>query len=130
MGVQLSLSAGVTGAPTPTVRWQISSDGSSWSDIPSATSNPARVAFGMADNGKYIRIVATNAIGSVESNPALLTISVNYSLNGQPGIDAFDALTFLSLFESTSAEDVIRADFNGDGVINDADLAMILGQLQ
>lgn len=67
----------VTGAPTPSLQWQLSSDGgTTFSNIAGATSNsyttPATAA---GDSGKQYRVTATNGSGNATSNPATLTVT-------------------------------------------------------
>lgn len=67
----------VSGTPTPTLQWQLSTDsGTNWSNINGATGatfsivNPA-----LANNGRRFRAVASNSAGTVNSNAALLTVT-------------------------------------------------------
>ena len=77
VGNAATFSVTATGTPTPTVQWQQSTDaGVTWADITAATSTsyttPATV---LADSGKRLRAVFTNALGSVNSNGAVLTVT-------------------------------------------------------
>jgi hypothetical protein len=72
-----SFSVTVTGTPTPTLQWQLSTDsGTSWSNINGATAvsytTPATAA---SDSGRQYRAVATNSAGSTNSNAATLTVN-------------------------------------------------------
>jgi subtilisin-like proprotein convertase family protein len=51
------------------------------------------------------------------------------NINGDTATDAYDLLEFLKLFGSTAPADLAKADFNGDGLINDADLTLLLNAL-
>lgn len=66
-----------TGIPAPTFQWQVSTDGgASFSDITGATgASYATPATALADNGRRFRVVATNAVGSVTSTSALLSVT-------------------------------------------------------
>lgn len=66
-----------SGTPSPTIQWQQSSDaGASWGDITGATSSSyTTAATTVADSGTQYRAVATNAIGTVNSNAATLTVN-------------------------------------------------------
>jgi hypothetical protein len=69
-------SVSVTGQPAPTLQWQRSTNGSTWTDIPGANGasyNTGPVA--LSQNGELFRVVATNASGSVTSSPATLTVT-------------------------------------------------------
>ena len=77
VGNAATFSVTASGTPTPTVQWQQSTDaGVSWVNITAATSTsyttPATV---LADSGKRLRAVFTNALGSVNSNGAVLTVT-------------------------------------------------------
>ncbi|WP_161554236.1 RCC1 domain-containing protein [Stenotrophobium rhamnosiphilum] len=78
-GSSAHFSVVASGVPTPTFQWQVSSDnGTNWINITGATSasytTPATAA---GDNGKRFRAVASNSSASVNSNAALLTVSVS-----------------------------------------------------
>ena len=66
-----------TGTPTPTFQWQVSTDnGATWSNVSGATGATFTLTnVAIAQNGNQYRVVATNSAGSVNSNPATLTVS-------------------------------------------------------
>ncbi len=65
----VTLSAAASGNPTPSVQWQVSTNGGvSW-----AASGPSFAAIS-ADSGYEYRAVFTNTAGSAISNPATLTV--------------------------------------------------------
>ena len=68
----------VTGNPAPTLQWQLSTNaGGSFADIAGATgSSYTTTATVVGDNGHQYRVVATNTVGSVNSNAATLTVAV------------------------------------------------------
>jgi len=75
-GAQFSVAA--SGTPTPTLQWQLSTDGgANWSNINGATSAVLSLPAGvpLADNGRQFRAVASNGSGSVASNAAVLTVN-------------------------------------------------------
>jgi sugar lactone lactonase YvrE len=60
------------------VRWQLSTDGSTWADIPGATGTSLQVDRAtMQMNGYRYRAVATNVLGDTASQPATLTVFPN-----------------------------------------------------
>jgi beta-glucosidase len=65
VGGVVTLSAAATGTPAPTVRWQRSADGTSWSDVPGAVATSYQFTATAADNGAQYRAVFTNDLGSV-----------------------------------------------------------------
>ncbi|HET9682077.1 MAG TPA: immunoglobulin domain-containing protein, partial [Candidatus Limnocylindrales bacterium] len=77
--------AAASGSPTPTVQWEVSTDGASWSIIAGATSTsyttPATTA---AMNGYRYRAVFTNALGTAYTNTATLSVMTPPSVTAQP----------------------------------------------
>lgn len=68
-----------TGAPTPTVTWQMF-DGTSWLPVTGGTVSADGLTLtfattALADSGKQFRAVATNSEGSDTSAPATLTVN-------------------------------------------------------
>ncbi len=72
-----AFSAAATGAPSPLVRWQQSSNaGATWVDIGGATATSYSTApVALADNGLKFRAVFSNAWGAVPSSAATLTVA-------------------------------------------------------
>ena len=74
-GNTATFTATATGSPTPTVQWQVSTNGgSNWSDISNATNTTYSFMAASGDNGNQYRAVFTNAIGNVATNAATLTV--------------------------------------------------------
>ncbi|MER3522950.1 MAG: hypothetical protein C4326_02510 [Ignavibacteria bacterium] len=68
-------SAAADAVPTPSVQWQVSSDnGGSWNDIAGATNATLSVIATPAENGLQYRARFTNALGTVGTNAAVLTV--------------------------------------------------------
>lgn len=64
------------GGTAPAYQWQDSLDGMTWTPLTGATNATLMLnAVGTADNGRRLRVVVSNALGSVTSNPALLTVT-------------------------------------------------------
>jgi len=75
-GNNATFTASATGTPAPTLQWQSSPNGTTWTDIPSATASPLTVtAPTVAQSGTQYRAVFTNTCGSVNSNAATLTVN-------------------------------------------------------
>jgi len=75
-GQSASFSASATGSPAPTVQWQVSSDGgTTFSDLPGATSTTLTFTASMSQNSNLYRAVFTNSSGSVTSSAATLTVN-------------------------------------------------------
>jgi thermitase len=73
-GQPASFTSIASGSPTPSVQWQVSSDGISWSDIAGATSTTYSFTAQSADNGKRFHAVFANSVGSATSDSATLTV--------------------------------------------------------
>jgi hypothetical protein len=75
-GASAEFTAAASGSPMPTVQWQLSTDGGvGWSDIAGATSTSyAIAAVALAASGDEFRAVFTNAVGSVATSAAALTV--------------------------------------------------------
>jgi len=77
-GETATFTSAASGTPTPTVQWQLSTDGgSSWADIggATATSYMTPTLLSSDDQNEY-RAVWTNSEGSATSNSATLTVTV------------------------------------------------------
>jgi predicted outer membrane repeat protein len=73
-GGTVTFTAAATGNPTPTVQWQVSTNGgASFSDMPGETSTSLTVAATPANNGNQYRAVFTNTCGSATTTAATLT---------------------------------------------------------
>lgn len=76
VGDMATFSAAADGTPMPTVQWQLDS-GSGWMDIDGAVEDSYTTPDATAAmNGWRYRAVFTNECGSIESDPALLTVEV------------------------------------------------------
>ena len=74
-GATASFTSEGVGNPLPTVQWQSSTDGTTWTDITGAVNTKLSFAAAVADNNKLYRAVWTNPEGSVYSTPVLLTVT-------------------------------------------------------
>ena len=75
-GQPVSFSAAASGQPTPTVQWQVSTDGGlNWNDVPGATAATLSFTAALGDNDKQYHAVFANAAGSATSDPATLTVN-------------------------------------------------------
>src|SRR5664280_2079573 len=77
-GQAVSFTAAATGLPTPTVQWQVSTDGgTTYAAVPGATSDTLTVADATtAENGNEYRAVLTNDSGGATTDAAVLTVAV------------------------------------------------------
>lgn len=75
-GTSVTFTALAIGSPTPSPRWQLSTDdGMSYNDIPGATSTTFSFTAIPAQDGNRFRAVFTNSGGSVTSNVAVLGVT-------------------------------------------------------
>ncbi len=82
-GTSATFTAGASGSPTPSVQWEVSSDGGgSWSEIAGASSTSYSFTTSSPQSGYQYRAVFTNSAGSATTNAATLTVTA------PPGGDA------------------------------------------
>ena len=70
-----TFNSGASGGPAPTVQWQESTNGTTWTNIGGATSSTLSFTTAIGDNNKQYRAVWTNIAGVVNSNAATLTVN-------------------------------------------------------
>jgi hypothetical protein len=75
-GQTATFTAAATGSPTPTVQWQVSTNGgSTWSNISGATATSYSVTnTTTSQSGHEYRAVFTNSVGSTTTSSATLTV--------------------------------------------------------
>ena len=73
-GQTATFSAAATGAPSPTVQWQVSIGGGAFTNVSGATSTSYPVVTTLGDNGNQYRAAFTNPVGTVYSTAATLTV--------------------------------------------------------
>ncbi len=85
-GALASFTAAASGSPTPTVQWQVSTNGGvSFSDIGGATSTTLSFTATAADNAKQYRARFTNTCGSnVTTTAGTLTVNSAPAISVQP----------------------------------------------
>lgn len=72
LGATVTLTAAASGVPAPTVRWQRL--GSTWVDVPGATSTSLAVKLSATTDGARYRAVFTNATGVATTSAATVTV--------------------------------------------------------
>lgn len=74
-GQDASFSVRVSGEPAPVIQWQERGAGGGWSDVGGATSAQLSVSVPDAGHdGRAYRVLASNALGSVASEAAVLSV--------------------------------------------------------
>src|SRR5213593_1884192 len=75
-GETATFTAAATGSPTPTVQWQVSTDGGvTFSNLSGATSTTLSFTTTLSQNGNKYRAVFTNSAGSATTTAATLTVN-------------------------------------------------------
>jgi hypothetical protein len=125
-GNTATFTAAATGTPTPTVQWQVSTNGgASWSDISNATNTTYSFTAVSGDNGNQYRAVFTNTAGSATSSAAVLsvvTLDVSRGQVQRSYVRYLDITTGqnsdASQIVSSSRIRLRKADLNGNGSVN------------
>jgi putative cell wall-binding protein len=75
-GQAATFTAVASGVPTPTVQWQVSTDRTTWADVPGATSTTMTITGTTTTmSGGQYRAVFSNSAGRATTAPATLTVS-------------------------------------------------------
>src|SRR5208337_2674648 len=97
-GQTATFTAAASGNPTPTVQWQMSTDGGkTFSDIPGATLATYSFTTTAAQNGSEYRAVFTNAAGTATTLAATLTVDYAPAVTSNPSnltVNAGETATF------------------------------------
>jgi hypothetical protein len=83
-GASASFTVGFSGVPTPTVQWQLSTDGGgTFANITGATSSTYSHVVATSESAWLYRAVVSNGKGSVSSQSAKLTVTAASVLRGK-----------------------------------------------
>ena len=74
-GSTASFTASASGSPSPTIQWDISTDGATWSPIVGATAATYSFAASVGESNYRFEAIFTNVVTSTTSNPATLTVN-------------------------------------------------------
>jgi CSLREA domain-containing protein len=84
-GHTASFTAAASGGPSPSVQWQVSTNGgTNWSNISGANSPTLSFTAQTSQNGHEYRAVFTNSSGSATTNAATLTVDAAPQITTQP----------------------------------------------
>ena len=84
-GQTATFTAAASGNPTPTVQWQVSTNGgSTFSNIPGATSTTFSFTATAAQNGDEYQAVFSNSVGTATTSAATLTVDFAPTVTTQP----------------------------------------------
>jgi hypothetical protein len=102
-GGTATFTAAASGSPTPTVQWQVSTDGgTTFNNVPGATSTTLMFTASASQNGHRFRAVFTNSCGSATSTAATLTVNTAPSVTTNPGDQATCAGSLVSFTAAAS----------------------------
>ena len=91
-GGTASFAAAAAGNPAPGVQWEVSTDGgTTFSPISGATSTTCSFTTSVSDNGKQYEAVFTNALGSMTTTVASLTVDYAPGVTTNPTSQALTA---------------------------------------
>jgi hypothetical protein len=125
-GNTATFTANASGSPTPTVQWQVSTNGgSSWGNISGATNTTYSFTTVSGDNGNQYRAVFTNTAGSATSSAAVLSVVTLDVSQGQIQRSYIRYLDITTAQSSVASQIVSsnrirlrKADLNGIGSQN------------
>ena len=122
-GANASFTASFSGTPTPTIQWQVSTNGGGiYNNIAGATSSPLTFATVAGNNGNLYRAVGTNTCGSVNTTGALLTVNTAPAVTGNPSNQSVPAGSNASFTASFSGSPTPTLQWqvstNGGGTYN------------
>ena len=88
-GQTATFTAAATGNPTPTVQWQVSSDGTNWSNVSTGTGGTTNsyttAALTSTNNGYQYRALYSNSVtANVATSAATVTVNFAPSISSQP----------------------------------------------
>ena len=81
---QATFTAAASGTPAPTVQWQVSSNGATWTNIVGATSTSYSVTATAANSGTQYHAVFTNSVGTATTTAATLTVNSLPTITSNP----------------------------------------------
>ena len=99
--VLTTFTAAATASPSPSVQWQVSSDGITWTDIPGATSTSFTFLAHASDNGKRYRAMFRNSANAVATAAAVLTVR-STARAARPGDFDGDGVTDMIVWRPSS----------------------------
>jgi hypothetical protein len=128
-GNTATFTAAASGSPTPTVQWQVSTDGNNWNAVSDGTGGTTgtytTATLAAGDNGKQYRAIFSNGVGSAATtNTATLTVQFAPSISTQPTnttINDGQTATFTAAATGSPAPTVQWQVNTGSGWANVAD---------
>jgi hypothetical protein len=102
-GQSVTFAVAATGTPAPRVQWQVSVGGGPFTNITAAHSLALKLTVRPSDNGNQYRAVFTNSVGTVETNPATLTVNYAPEITSQPVSQTVAVSSQVNLASAVSA---------------------------
>jgi hypothetical protein len=138
-GEPATFSAAASGTPTPTVQWQVSTNGSTWAndttDSGVATNTLTLGSVALAQSGTQYRAVFTNVVGSAPSAAATLTVNAPPVVTTNPvskGLLTGEGTTFTAAAAGTPTPTVqweLSKDFGATWEKDTSDSGSTTGKL-
>jgi hypothetical protein len=97
LGQTVTFTAAATGSTTPTVQWQISTNGSTWTNIAGATKSSYTFTPTADMSGDLFRAVFTNSGGSTNTSAATLSMASAPIITTNPASTTVNAGTSVTL---------------------------------
>jgi hypothetical protein len=103
-----TFTAAASGSPTPTVQWQVSTDGGgTWGNVAGATSTTYSLPAATSESGYQFRAVFSNGVGSsATTDAATLTVEAEASYNWSGYVAAGSSGEFTSVSASWTVSSV------------------------
>lgn len=83
-GNEITFTVAFTGSPDPTIKWQVSTNGTTFTDIAGATNLTLALTATPALNNNLYRVILTNTRESITSDAAILTLNTQLAITNQP----------------------------------------------
>jgi hypothetical protein len=83
-GATVTFTAAATGTPAPTVQWQSSANGTTWSNIAGAISSTYSFTATTAASGTQYRAVYTNSLGTATTTAAKISVNAAPAVTANP----------------------------------------------
>ena len=131
-GQTATFTAAASGNPTPTVQWQMSTDGGkTFSDIPGATIATYSFTTTAAENGNEYQAVFTNTAGKATTTAATLTVDYAPAVTSNPTsltVNAGQTATFMaSASDGNPTPTTVQWQVSTDGGKSFSDIAGATG---
>ncbi len=116
VGNTASFSASAGGDPTPTVQWQVSTNGTSWNPAPGTNNQPTySFTASAAENGDVYEAVFTNAAGTATTSSATLTVDYIATQPLSQTVNDGQAVSFSAASSNPGGADTVQWEVSTNG---------------